>query len=69
MPTLRERIEVLEVLVSHLLKHPNIQDHTNEMIKVEEDDDEEEYWEVKRKRIGFVPPSQIPKKKRRKRKK
>lgn len=61
---LEKRVEILEALVHTLLKHPNITDHSCDMIKIT-DEDEETPWEVKRKPIGFVPPSkQKPEKKK-----
>ena len=59
---LEKRIEVLEALIHTLLRHPNITDYSNEYIKIEESDEEIE-WELKRKPIGFVPPSKQKRKK------
>ena len=60
---LEKRVEILEALVHTLLRHPNITDHSCDMIKIVDEDEEEIPWELKRKPIGFVPPSKQPKKK------
>ena len=63
LKSLNKRVQVLEALVHQLLHHPNITDYSNEYIKIGEEEDEEMTWKIKRKPIGFVPPSKQKRKK------